>query len=195
MRTYQPVTNHEDLLGVVDGLLEEIGLDRSDTGGSVTFAGLDPLRPTVLKTGAASAAIAATNSIASAILWRHRGGEGQDIHVDLRKAFAYQSPWQDVLAGCTTLNGHSINFDPYPLLQLVMLGVLGVADCFQQTRIAPDATTILGRAGAFPRETERVALPRLQRQDFFHEQLVLPAIPEIVFVSQLVLRPGHHLLQ
>ena len=108
MRTYQPVNNHEDLLGVVDGLLEEIGLDRRDTGGSVTFAGLDPLRPTVLKTGAASAAIAAANSIASAILWRHRGGEGQDIHVDLRKAFVYQSPWQDVLAGCTTLNGHSI---------------------------------------------------------------------------------------
>ncbi|MHB8233745.1 MAG: CoA transferase, partial [Solirubrobacteraceae bacterium] len=85
-----------------------IGLDRHDTGGSVTFAGLDPLRPTVLKTGAASAAIAATNSIASAILWRHRGGDEQDIHVDLRKAYAYQSPWQDVLAGCTKLNGQSI---------------------------------------------------------------------------------------
>jgi crotonobetainyl-CoA:carnitine CoA-transferase CaiB-like acyl-CoA transferase len=108
MRTYQPVTSHEDLLRVVDGLLEEIGLDRRDTGGKVTFAGLDPLRPTVLKTGAASAAIAATNAIVSAIIWRHRGGEAQDIHVDLRKAFAYQSPWQDVLAGCTKLNGHSI---------------------------------------------------------------------------------------
>jgi hypothetical protein len=34
----------------------------------VTFAGLDPLRPTVLKTGAASAAAAAVGSIASAIL-------------------------------------------------------------------------------------------------------------------------------
>ena len=108
MRTHQPVNNHEDLLGVVDGLLEEIGLDRRDTGERVTFSGLDPLRPTVLKTGAASAAIAATNAIASAILWRHRGGEGQDIHVDLRKAFSYQSPWQDVLVDCTKLNGQSI---------------------------------------------------------------------------------------
>jgi len=112
MRTHQPVNNHDDLLGVVDGLLDELGLDRHDTGGTVTFAGLDPLRPTVLKTGAASAAIAATNSIASAILWRHRGGEAQDIHVDLRKAFAYQSPWQDVLAGCTTLNAQSIMLLP-----------------------------------------------------------------------------------
>src|ERR1700733_14220839 len=112
MRTHQPVSNHEDLLGVVDGLLEELGLDRGDTGGKVTFAGLDPLRPTVLKTGAASAAIAATNAIATAILWRHRGGDAQDIHVDLRKAYTYQSPWQDVLADCTKLNGHSIMFLP-----------------------------------------------------------------------------------
>ncbi len=104
MRIHQPVNSHEDLLNVLDGLLEELGLDRRDTGGKVTFAGLDPLRPTVLKTGAASAAVAAASAVASAILWRHRGGDGQDIHVDLRKAFAYQSPWQDVLAGCTKLD-------------------------------------------------------------------------------------------
>src|SRR5262245_59551676 len=97
MRTHQPVNNHQDLLGVVDGLLEEMGLNRQDTGGRVTFAGLDPLRPTVLKTGAASAAIAAAGAIASAIMWRLRGGEDQDIHIDLRKAYSYQSPWQDVL--------------------------------------------------------------------------------------------------
>jgi crotonobetainyl-CoA:carnitine CoA-transferase CaiB-like acyl-CoA transferase len=108
MRTHQPVNNHEDLLGVVDGLLEEMGLSRRDTGGTVTFAGLDPLRPTVLKTGASSAAIAAAGAIASAILWRQRGGEGQDIHVDLRKAYSYQSPWQDVLQDCTLINGKSV---------------------------------------------------------------------------------------
>jgi crotonobetainyl-CoA:carnitine CoA-transferase CaiB-like acyl-CoA transferase len=66
------------------------------------------LRPTVLKTGAASAAAAAVGSIASAILRRQRGGKGQDIHIDLRKAYVYQSPWQDVLYNYTTLNGHSI---------------------------------------------------------------------------------------
>ncbi len=113
MRTSQPVNNHEDLLGVVDGLLEEMGLDRRDTGGKVTFAGLDPLRPTVLKTGAASAAIASAGAIASAILWRRqRGGEAQDIHVDLRKAYVYQSPWQDVLQDCTLINGNSVMLLP-----------------------------------------------------------------------------------
>jgi hypothetical protein len=44
MRTNQPVNDHKNLLGVVDGLLEEMGIDRHDTGGKVTFAGLDPLR-------------------------------------------------------------------------------------------------------------------------------------------------------
>jgi hypothetical protein len=34
MRTNQPVNDHKDLLGVVDGLLEEMGLDRRDTGGN-----------------------------------------------------------------------------------------------------------------------------------------------------------------
>jgi crotonobetainyl-CoA:carnitine CoA-transferase CaiB-like acyl-CoA transferase len=109
LRTNQPVNNNDELLGVVDNLLEEeLGLKRSDTGGKVTFAGLDPLRPTVLKTGAASAAAAAVGSIASAILHRQRGGKGQDIHIDLRKAYVYQSPWQDVLMDCTKINGHSI---------------------------------------------------------------------------------------
>jgi crotonobetainyl-CoA:carnitine CoA-transferase CaiB-like acyl-CoA transferase len=108
MITHQPVNNHEDLLKVVDGILGEAGLDRNDTGGKVTFAGLDPIRPTVLKVGAASAIVAAANSIASAIIWKMRGGEGQDIHVDLRNAYVIQSCWQDVLADCTTINGVSV---------------------------------------------------------------------------------------
>ena len=105
MQTNYQVNSHEDLAGVVDDLLAEIGLDRREAGGSLTFAGLDPLRPTVLKVGAASAVIAAVGALATAIIWRLRGGAEQDIHIDLRKAFAYQSPWQDVLQDCTQING------------------------------------------------------------------------------------------
>jgi crotonobetainyl-CoA:carnitine CoA-transferase CaiB-like acyl-CoA transferase len=107
MQTNYLVNSHEDLAGVVDDLLHEMGLDRREAGGNLTFAGLDPLRPTVLKVGAASAAIAAAGAIATAMIWRLRGGAEQDIHIDLRKAFAYQSPWQDVLADCTQINGTS----------------------------------------------------------------------------------------
>ena len=112
MITSQPVNNHDDLMTVVDGLLGEMGLDRRDTGGKLSFAGLDPLRPTVLKTGAASAAVAGAGAVASAILHRQRGGKGQDIHIDLRKAYVYQSPWQDVLADCTLINGQSVMMLP-----------------------------------------------------------------------------------
>ena len=51
----------------MDGLLLEAGLDSKDTGGAVTFAGLDPIRPTHIKVGSA-AAVAAANVIASAII-------------------------------------------------------------------------------------------------------------------------------
>src|SRR5262249_41387123 len=57
---------------------------------------------------AASASLAAAGAIASAILWRQRGGKEQNIHVDLRKAFVYQSPWQDVLQDGTLINGKSV---------------------------------------------------------------------------------------
>src|SRR5215471_10419996 len=85
MQTHQPVNNHEDLLGVVDGLLGEMGLDRRDMGGKVTFTGLDPLRPTVLKVGAAAASITAAGAIASAVIWRlrdERGGRLPYWHAD-----------------------------------------------------------------------------------------------------------------
>ena len=74
MITNQPVNNHEELIEVVDGLLEEVGLDRNELGGKMTFAGLDPIRPTRLKVGAASAAISGANAVTSAILWKRCGG-------------------------------------------------------------------------------------------------------------------------
>ncbi len=107
MFSYQPVNNHQDLLNVVDSLLLEADLKREDFGGQVTFAGMDPIRPTHIKVGCASASISAANAIASAIIWKQRSGESQDIHVDLRKAYVTQSPWQDVLANYTLVNGTS----------------------------------------------------------------------------------------
>jgi crotonobetainyl-CoA:carnitine CoA-transferase CaiB-like acyl-CoA transferase len=103
----QTVDNHDDLLKVVDNMLSEVGVERKDLKGEVTFAGLDPIRPTVLKVGAAGAAVIAANAILSALIHQEKTGEGQDIHVDLRKAFVNQSKWQDVLVDCVTVNGVS----------------------------------------------------------------------------------------
>lgn len=108
----QTVSNHDDLLKVVDNMLGEAGLNRADLKGELTFAGLDPLRPSVLKVGAAGAAVVAGKAIASALIYQEKTGEGQDIHVDLRKAFVNHSKWQDVLVDCCTVNGKSQMMGP-----------------------------------------------------------------------------------
>ena len=66
MKIDQTVENHDDLLKVVDNLLSEAGLNLADLKGEVTFAGLDPIRASVLKVGAAGAAVVAAKAIASA---------------------------------------------------------------------------------------------------------------------------------
>ena len=40
----QTVSNHDDLLKVVDNMLSEAGVDREDPGGKLTFEGLLRLR-------------------------------------------------------------------------------------------------------------------------------------------------------
>ena len=64
MFPYLPVHNHADLLAVVDGLLQEAGLSRSDFGGEIMFEGMDPIRPTHIKVACASAAVGGANAIA-----------------------------------------------------------------------------------------------------------------------------------
>ena len=108
----QTVENHDDLLKVIDNLLSEAGINRSELKGKVTFAGLDPVRPTVLKVGAAGAAVVAAKAIVSALIYQEKTGKGQDIHVDLRKAYANQSKWEDVFVDCCTVNGVSQMMGP-----------------------------------------------------------------------------------
>lgn len=106
MKPYKEIHNHDDLLWTVDAILDEAGLDRKDLGSEckLTFAGMDPIRPTSIKVGCASAAITGANAVASSLIWKMRSGEGQDIHLDLRKCYVSQSAWQDTLANCTLIN-------------------------------------------------------------------------------------------
>ena len=118
MITHQPVNNHDDMRNVADNILREVGLSIGDSGGKVTFAGAEPVRKTTMKAGAAPAIILAANAVAEAAIWRERTGEGQDIHVDLRKAWIEQSPWQLDAAPYTIINGASkmFNFGVYVVL-------------------------------------------------------------------------------
>ncbi|WP_174566216.1 CoA transferase [Nocardia pseudovaccinii] len=75
-----------DPLGELADVLDPLGMSASDAGGSVTFHGADPIVPSTLRLGGAAAIALAAKSVAVAKLWRLRGGDEQDITIDLRSA-------------------------------------------------------------------------------------------------------------
>ncbi len=103
----QPVNNHDDMHKVTDNILRDAGMTIEDSGGKVTFAGKEPIRKTVIKAGSTTSCILAANAVADAAIWKERTGEGQDIHVDLRKAWIEQSPWQKDALEYTKISGIS----------------------------------------------------------------------------------------
>ena len=94
-----------DFHSAVDQLLADVGLTVADSGGKLTFRGQDPIVPSSFRFGAMAAVGLAARSIALAALWKSRTGEGQDIHVDVRKALRrlcgfFEGKWE-------TINGRS----------------------------------------------------------------------------------------
>ena len=90
-----------DLYGGVNEVLKDIGMTATDNGGELTFYGQDPIVPSPFRFGTSAAIGLAAKTVAAAAVWRDRTGEGQDIHVDLRKAFRrfcgfYEGVWETV---------------------------------------------------------------------------------------------------
>jgi crotonobetainyl-CoA:carnitine CoA-transferase CaiB-like acyl-CoA transferase len=105
-----PVDDAFDPLAELDALLAGVGLDRSDTGGSVSFAGEDPIVPAVHRLGACIGVPLMAVAVATVVQHRRRGGPAQDLHLDLRQAVHTINPgafWDP------TLNGEPA---PHPLL-------------------------------------------------------------------------------
>src|SRR5579871_4391995 len=105
-RLSSPVSTPDfDLHGSVNEVLQDVGLTTADSGGKLTFYGQDPIIPSPLRFGAMAAVGLAARSVALAALWKSQTGEGQDIHVDVRKALRrfcgfFEGKWE-------TLNGRS----------------------------------------------------------------------------------------
>jgi crotonobetainyl-CoA:carnitine CoA-transferase CaiB-like acyl-CoA transferase len=91
---------HAELAAVLAG----IGMTPADTGGEITFVGADPVVPSTLRLGGAAAIALVAKSAAMAKLWRLRGGDGQDISVDLRVTPHRLCPFYD--RRWERLNGH-----------------------------------------------------------------------------------------
>src|SRR6516165_9883428 len=75
-----------DLRAATNQVLKDVGMSTADSGGKLTFYGADPIIPSPHRFGTMAALGLAAKAVGVAALWRDRTGEGQDIHVDVRKA-------------------------------------------------------------------------------------------------------------
>ncbi|GAA3007543.1 CoA transferase [Microbacterium aurantiacum] len=91
-----PATSDDfDPHAALDELLAGVGLAADDAGGSVEFFGADPVVPSTLRLGGAAGIALVAKSIAMGKVWRLRGGESQDITMDLRVAPRRLCPMAD----------------------------------------------------------------------------------------------------
>jgi crotonobetainyl-CoA:carnitine CoA-transferase CaiB-like acyl-CoA transferase len=93
----KPVAAEEpfDLLGELETVLGGVGLSAADAGGTITTTGADPVVPSPMRIGGAATLGLLTKSVAAAAVHRWRGGPGQDVHVDLRRAPHRLCPFYD----------------------------------------------------------------------------------------------------
>jgi crotonobetainyl-CoA:carnitine CoA-transferase CaiB-like acyl-CoA transferase len=99
-----------DPLTPLEELLSTVGLSSAKTGGSVSFAGEDPVVPAAHRLGACIGIPMMANAVAALALHRLRGGPAQDLELDLREAVHSINPsafWQP------TINGEPA---PHPLV-------------------------------------------------------------------------------
>jgi hypothetical protein len=87
------------------------GATTSDSGGKVTYYGSDPITPDRLPYGAISAISLAAKAILIAKIWKERTGDGQDIHVDVRKALRRLTPFLE--GKWELVNGFPGRTDPH----------------------------------------------------------------------------------
>jgi hypothetical protein len=99
------VSSEFDLGANTNAVLSDVGLTAADCGGRLSFYGQDPIISSPHRFGAMAAIGLAAKSVAAAALWRARTGEGQDIHIDVRKALRrfcgfFEGKWE-------TMNGRA----------------------------------------------------------------------------------------
>jgi crotonobetainyl-CoA:carnitine CoA-transferase CaiB-like acyl-CoA transferase len=90
-----------DLHAETNEVLKDVGLTTEESGGKLSFYGQDPIIPSPHRFGAMAAVGMAAKTVALAALWRARTGEGQDIHVDVRKALRrfygfFEGKWETI---------------------------------------------------------------------------------------------------
>ena len=99
-----------DPVAALDALLSDVGLSGAAAGGSISFAGEDPIVPATHRLGACISIPVMANAVAAVAFHRQRGGPAQDLELDLRQAVHGINPgafWHPAINGLPA---------PYPLL-------------------------------------------------------------------------------
>jgi crotonobetainyl-CoA:carnitine CoA-transferase CaiB-like acyl-CoA transferase len=76
-------------------VLSEVGLEPRSSGGAVIFTGRDPIISSPLPFATMAAVALMAKAVSVAALWRFRGGQGQDLSVNLGKALHRLCPFYD----------------------------------------------------------------------------------------------------
>ena len=85
----------------VNQVLAEVGMSAADSGGQLSFYGQDPIVPSRIRFATMAGIGLAAKTIAAAAVWRDRTGQGQDVHIDVRKAYRrfsgfFEGIWETV---------------------------------------------------------------------------------------------------
>lgn len=99
-------------------VIEGIGLKEEDAGGKITFHGTDPIVNSTIALGTGSAIGLMAKSLAATKVWRMRGGEGQDMSIDISKGIARLSALYKMKE---TINGYNPDVPDRNLGALMML--------------------------------------------------------------------------
>lgn len=92
-RAFAPAsTPNFDIHAELADMLAEIGLAPGDSGGDISFTGSDPIMPSTVRLGGAAALGLVQQSVVAAALHRQRGGDGQDISINLAQAIRRLAP-------------------------------------------------------------------------------------------------------
>lgn len=148
-----------DFSAALEAVLQGVGLTTADAGGPVSHFGADPIVPSPLRIGAAASIALLSKSVAVAALHRWRGGEGQSISVDLRRAPRRLSPF---------FEGRWERLGGYPVRFTLEVGN-AMSAFFFKTR---DDRFVLPQA--------MYANLRIRAQDFFGIPLTWPAVSEAI---------------
>lgn len=106
-----------DPRSALEQVLGPLGLSIADAGGAVEIGGADPIFDSRLRLGASIGVPIMACAVATAAIWRLRGGPPQELRLDLRQAIHGITPhfaWQPTINGQP--HGHALVFDNFFLL-------------------------------------------------------------------------------